>query len=193
VRSFGADPAMVARLTAAQVAGYQAAGVAATAKHFPGHGDTTVDSHAGLPVIGHSRAPGGSPSAAPPRGRCRPAPNRMPARSPAPSPPRASDVMVVLTRNAWTSAGASQRRLVSALAATGRPVVAVGGARPLRRRLPRRRGGQPGHHGDRPAPLEALANVLGGELRPAGKLPVAIPAAGPGTQAFPIGAGMSGL
>jgi beta-N-acetylhexosaminidase len=56
IRSFGADPAAVARLTAAQVAGYQAAGVAATAKHFPGHGDTAVDSHAGLPVIGHSRA-----------------------------------------------------------------------------------------------------------------------------------------
>nr|WP_079145104.1 glycoside hydrolase family 3 protein [Streptomyces hygroscopicus] len=55
VRSFGADPKAVARLVAAQVAGYQAAGVAATAKHFPGHGDTSVDSHVGLPVITHSR------------------------------------------------------------------------------------------------------------------------------------------
>ncbi|MEU8823209.1 glycoside hydrolase family 3 protein [Streptomyces sp. NPDC048636] len=55
VRSFGADPRAVARLVAAQVAGYQSAGVAATAKHFPGHGDTTVDSHVGLPVITHSR------------------------------------------------------------------------------------------------------------------------------------------
>ncbi len=51
VRSFGADPQAVARHGAAFVAGLQAAGVAATAKHFPGHGATTVDSHLGLPVI----------------------------------------------------------------------------------------------------------------------------------------------
>ncbi|WP_225831978.1 glycoside hydrolase family 3 protein [Streptomyces sp. NK08204] len=56
VRSFGADPNAVARLVAAEVKGYQAAGVAATAKHFPGHGDTAVDSHTGFPVITHSRA-----------------------------------------------------------------------------------------------------------------------------------------
>ncbi|MEV4329497.1 glycoside hydrolase family 3 N-terminal domain-containing protein [Streptomyces sp. NPDC049597] len=55
VRSFGADPAAVARMAAAQVTGYQAAGIAATAKHFPGHGDTTVDSHTGIPVITHTR------------------------------------------------------------------------------------------------------------------------------------------
>ncbi|GAA4741821.1 glycoside hydrolase family 3 protein [Amnibacterium soli] len=50
-RSFGADAALVARHTAAAVHGLQAAGVAACAKHFPGHGDTAVDSHLGLPVI----------------------------------------------------------------------------------------------------------------------------------------------
>lgn len=55
VRSFGADPQAVARLVAAEVKGYQASGVAATAKHFPGHGDTAVDSHTGFPVITHSR------------------------------------------------------------------------------------------------------------------------------------------
>ncbi|MEU6594549.1 glycoside hydrolase family 3 protein [Streptomyces sp. NPDC046881] len=55
VRSFGADPDAVAELVAAEVRGYQAAGVAATAKHFPGHGDTAVDSHYGFPVITHSR------------------------------------------------------------------------------------------------------------------------------------------
>ncbi|MFP1627032.1 glycoside hydrolase family 3 protein [Streptomyces sp. 5K101] len=55
VRSFGADPAAVAHMAAAQVTGYQAAGIAATAKHFPGHGDTTVDSHTGIPVITHTR------------------------------------------------------------------------------------------------------------------------------------------
>ncbi|MEW2317113.1 glycoside hydrolase family 3 protein [Streptomyces bauhiniae] len=55
VRSFGADPALVGALVAAEVKGYQAAGVAATAKHFPGHGDTAVDSHTGFPVITHSR------------------------------------------------------------------------------------------------------------------------------------------
>ncbi|MFB9391196.1 glycoside hydrolase family 3 protein [Streptomyces coeruleoprunus] len=55
VRSFGADPQAVARLVAAQVKGYQGAGVAATAKHFPGHGDTTDDSHTKLPYIHHTR------------------------------------------------------------------------------------------------------------------------------------------
>jgi len=55
VRSFGADPQAVARLVAAEVKGYQASRVAATAKHFPGHGDTAVDSHTGFPVITHSR------------------------------------------------------------------------------------------------------------------------------------------
>ncbi|HET6360111.1 glycoside hydrolase family 3 protein [Streptomyces sp.] len=55
VRSFGADPDAVAGLVAAQVKGYQSAGIAATSKHFPGHGDTTVDSHTGIPVITHTR------------------------------------------------------------------------------------------------------------------------------------------
>ncbi|MEU5597403.1 glycoside hydrolase family 3 protein [Streptomyces sp. NPDC020298] len=55
VRSFGADPEAAAALVAAEVRGYRAAGVAATAKHFPGHGDTAVDSHFGFPVITHSR------------------------------------------------------------------------------------------------------------------------------------------
>ncbi|MFD7918334.1 glycoside hydrolase family 3 protein [Streptomyces sp. NPDC059740] len=54
VRSFGADPQAVARLVAAEVSGYQRTGVVATAKHFPGHGDTATDSHVGLPVITHS-------------------------------------------------------------------------------------------------------------------------------------------
>ncbi|MCX5198300.1 glycoside hydrolase family 3 protein [Streptomyces sp. NBC_00249] len=56
VRSFGSDPRAVSALAAAQVRGYQAAGVAATAKHFPGHGDTETDSHVGLPVMRHTRA-----------------------------------------------------------------------------------------------------------------------------------------
>jgi beta-N-acetylhexosaminidase len=54
VRSFGADPAAVSALAAAQVRGYQGAGIASTAKHFPGHGDTGTDSHFSLPVITHS-------------------------------------------------------------------------------------------------------------------------------------------
>jgi beta-N-acetylhexosaminidase len=54
VRSFGADPALVARLVGVAVDAYRAAGVAATVKHFPGHGDTATDSHTGLPVIRHS-------------------------------------------------------------------------------------------------------------------------------------------
>ncbi|MCZ2524809.1 glycoside hydrolase family 3 protein [Streptomyces sp. HB2AG] len=55
VRSFGEDPGLVATMVAAQVDGYQDSGVSATAKHFPGHGDTSVDSHTGLPVIDHTR------------------------------------------------------------------------------------------------------------------------------------------
>ncbi|MFJ4469099.1 glycoside hydrolase family 3 protein [Streptomyces sp. NPDC089424] len=51
VRSFGADPALVARHTAAYVTGLQSAGVAACTKHFPGHGDTNVDSHHAMPRI----------------------------------------------------------------------------------------------------------------------------------------------
>ncbi|MFJ4837554.1 glycoside hydrolase family 3 protein [Streptomyces sp. NPDC088746] len=55
VRSFGSDPESVAGMVAAQVKGYQSAGIASTAKHFPGHGDTSTDSHTGLPVISHTR------------------------------------------------------------------------------------------------------------------------------------------
>ncbi|WKX72507.1 glycoside hydrolase family 3 protein [Streptomyces sp. XD-27] len=51
VRSFGADPELVARHTAAYIEGLQGAGVAACTKHFPGHGDTAVDSHHDLPRI----------------------------------------------------------------------------------------------------------------------------------------------
>ncbi|MEU8954444.1 glycoside hydrolase family 3 protein [Streptomyces sp. NPDC048518] len=51
VRSFGSDPELVARHTAAYVEGMQSAGVATSAKHFPGHGDTAIDSHHSVPVI----------------------------------------------------------------------------------------------------------------------------------------------
>ena len=54
IRSFGDDPAAAGRLAAATVRGLQAAGVAAAAKHFPGHGDPTGDSHLGLAVIERS-------------------------------------------------------------------------------------------------------------------------------------------
>jgi beta-N-acetylhexosaminidase len=50
-RSFGEDPAAVARMVAAEVRGLQDNGMLATAKHFPGHGDTGTDSHLALPVI----------------------------------------------------------------------------------------------------------------------------------------------
>jgi beta-N-acetylhexosaminidase len=56
VRSFGEDPERVARLAAQWVRGTQEAGVVAAAKHFPGHGDTDVDSHVGLPVVSANRA-----------------------------------------------------------------------------------------------------------------------------------------
>jgi beta-N-acetylhexosaminidase len=51
IRSFGADGDLVARHVAAFVRGLQHAGVAACAKHFPGHGDTSEDSHLALPVV----------------------------------------------------------------------------------------------------------------------------------------------
>jgi beta-glucosidase-like glycosyl hydrolase len=54
-RSFGENPELVGRLASAYVKGLQSAGVMATLKHFPGHGDTDVDSHIGLPVIKHPR------------------------------------------------------------------------------------------------------------------------------------------
>lgn len=56
VRSFGESPEAAAEFGAAAVRGYQDAGVAATAKHFPGHGDTDVDSHLDLPTVPHDRA-----------------------------------------------------------------------------------------------------------------------------------------
>ncbi|GAA3215766.1 glycoside hydrolase family 3 protein [Nonomuraea helvata] len=51
LRAFGADPVLVSRHARAFVRGLQSAGVAACAKHFPGHGDTSVDSHHGVPVV----------------------------------------------------------------------------------------------------------------------------------------------
>ena len=55
-RSFGADPQRVAQLSAAMIQGLQAAGVAASAKHFPGHGDSSMDSHHGMEVLPHDEA-----------------------------------------------------------------------------------------------------------------------------------------
>ena len=52
IRAFGADGDLVARHVAASVRGLQGTGVAACAKHFPGHGDTSEDSHLALPVVG---------------------------------------------------------------------------------------------------------------------------------------------
>jgi beta-glucosidase-like glycosyl hydrolase/CubicO group peptidase (beta-lactamase class C family) len=54
-RSFGEDPQLVARMVRAFVDGVQEGGAMATAKHFPGHGDTSVDSHVGLPMLQTSR------------------------------------------------------------------------------------------------------------------------------------------
>jgi beta-N-acetylhexosaminidase len=55
-RSFGDDPDLVGRLGAAMIRGLQGGGVAASAKHFPGHGDTELDSHHELPAVDHSRS-----------------------------------------------------------------------------------------------------------------------------------------
>ncbi|MEO8073493.1 MAG: glycoside hydrolase family 3 N-terminal domain-containing protein [Acidobacteriota bacterium] len=55
VRSYGENPAEVGRFGAAFIEGLQSQNVLATAKHFPGHGDTAIDSHRGLPIINVSR------------------------------------------------------------------------------------------------------------------------------------------
>lgn len=55
-RSFGENPAAVARLSSAWVRGLQDGGAMATAKHFPGHGDTDTDSHLALPIVRSDRA-----------------------------------------------------------------------------------------------------------------------------------------
>jgi beta-N-acetylhexosaminidase len=56
VRSYGENPADVSRFAVAFAQGLQSGNVLATAKHFPGHGDTAVDSHRGLPIINFSRS-----------------------------------------------------------------------------------------------------------------------------------------
>ncbi|HEY6327881.1 MAG TPA: glycoside hydrolase family 3 protein, partial [Blastocatellia bacterium] len=56
IRSFGSDPNLVARMGDAYIRGSQGAGVLATAKHFPGHGDAATDSHLELPTIDVDRA-----------------------------------------------------------------------------------------------------------------------------------------
>jgi beta-N-acetylhexosaminidase len=56
IRSYGEDPALVAEMSAAYVAGARAGGLLTTVKHFPGHGDTRVDSHLKVPTIGGDRA-----------------------------------------------------------------------------------------------------------------------------------------
>lgn len=56
IRSFGGDPQLVSRMARAYIRGSQEHGVMATAKHFPGHGDTSTDSHLELPIIDVDRA-----------------------------------------------------------------------------------------------------------------------------------------
>ena len=51
IRAFGSDPATVSRLGAAFIRGARTGGVLTTAKHFPGHGDTSIDSHIGVPIL----------------------------------------------------------------------------------------------------------------------------------------------
>ena len=52
-RSYGEDPALVSRMGTAAVEGFDAAGIASAAKHFPNHGPAAVDSHKRLPVVNH--------------------------------------------------------------------------------------------------------------------------------------------
>ncbi|MGB3713201.1 MAG: glycoside hydrolase family 3 N-terminal domain-containing protein [Candidatus Promineifilaceae bacterium] len=54
VRAFGDDPELVSQLAVAMITGMQEAGVAATAKHFPGNGESAIDPHYGVPVLSHN-------------------------------------------------------------------------------------------------------------------------------------------
>jgi beta-N-acetylhexosaminidase len=65
IRSFGGQPESVARHVAAAIRGLRRSGVASTAKHFPGHGDTKIDSHLDLPVIARDREQLGAVELAP--------------------------------------------------------------------------------------------------------------------------------
>jgi beta-glucosidase-like glycosyl hydrolase/uncharacterized protein YbbC (DUF1343 family)/CubicO group peptidase (beta-lactamase class C family) len=56
LRSYGEDPELVARMVAAFVRGARAGGILTTVKHFPGHGDTAIDSHLALPTIPGDRS-----------------------------------------------------------------------------------------------------------------------------------------
>ncbi|MDQ3811025.1 MAG: beta-N-acetylhexosaminidase [Chloroflexota bacterium] len=56
VRAYSDDPLMVSAFATAAIHAYQAAGLLACAKHFPGHGDTALDSHVALPALPHDRA-----------------------------------------------------------------------------------------------------------------------------------------
>lgn len=55
VRAYGESPTLVSQLGKAYIRGLQRNGVMATAKHFPGHGDTDVDSHKNLPIVTHEK------------------------------------------------------------------------------------------------------------------------------------------
>lgn len=55
IRSFGSDPGLVSEFGVNMMQGLQQSGVIAAVKHFPGHGDTSVDSHLGLPVVNRDR------------------------------------------------------------------------------------------------------------------------------------------
>jgi beta-N-acetylhexosaminidase len=56
VRSPGGDPSLVSRIVTGEIEGFHDAGESAVSKHFPGHGDTGVDSHFGLPIVTHDLA-----------------------------------------------------------------------------------------------------------------------------------------
>ena len=55
-RAFGSQPEQVSALAQVEIEAYQQVGILAVAKHFPGHGDTTQDSHSELPLVSHDRA-----------------------------------------------------------------------------------------------------------------------------------------
>ena len=204
IRSFGAHPSLVSTMTAAAVDGFHQAGEVSVAKHFPGHGDTDVDSHTG-PVVANDRETASGvrhedrylplrskrvyvagPAAAGLTAALRPVLAATGGRLVA--SPAEADVIVAATRDAVRDA--AQQRLVRGLVASGRPVLVLATG------LPYDLGLFPGiraavaSYSDSSVSLGAAAAVLAGRLPPAGLLPVAIPAAA-GGRAFGYGTGLS--
>ena len=110
IRSIGGDADLVSDSASAQVKGYHAGGVSAVAKHFPGHGDTGVDSHFGLPQVTHTprAVPRDRPAALQGRhrrgrGHDHHRPRRVPGGRPSARATMSHEILTGVLRDGWAS------------------------------------------------------------------------------------------